>query len=159
MSRLERWIVWGSAYATAVTGLGFAWTKYLVAPVEPWAVMNHPLEPWFLKSHIIVAPLFVFAVGLIATRHIIPHMRAKLRRGRRSGLVMVWMLVPMVLSGYLIQVASTPGLARVSIVVHVGSGVAFLFGLVGHGIALLARSLGYRPIPAPERTGAADAVR
>ena len=110
MSRLERWTVWLSAVATGLTGLGFLWAKYLVAPTEPWAVVNHPLEPWFLKAHIVVAPVFVFAVGLILTRHILPHIRNSVQRGRRSGLVMVWMLVPMAASGYLIQVVTAPPL-------------------------------------------------
>lgn len=140
MSTLERWMVWGSSAATAITGLGFLWTKYFVAPAEPWAVINHPLEPWFLKTHIVVAPVFVFAVGLIVTRHIVPHIRQKVRRGSRSGLIMVWTLLPMAASGYLIQVVTSPGWVTALVVLHSGTGGLFVLGLAGHGIVLARRA-------------------
>ena len=80
-------------------------------------MINHPLEPWFLKSHIVFAPVFVFAIGLIVTRHIVPHIREGVDRGRRSGLAMVWMLLPMAVSGYLIQVVTAPELVAAFVVV------------------------------------------
>jgi len=144
MTRFERWTVWVSAVATGATGLGFMWAKYLVTPAEPWSVVNHPLEPWFLKTHIVFAPVFVFAVGLIVTRHILPHIRRKVDRGRRSGLAMVWMLLPMAASGYLIQVVTAPALVTGLVVMHIATGVVFLLGLGGHGVALLRRAPGSR---------------
>ena len=111
MTRFERWSVWSSAIATGLTGLGFFWAKYLVESSDPWALVNHPLEPWLLKIHILVAPVFVFAVGLITIRHVLMHIRARIRRGRLSGLAMVWLMIPMVGSGYLIQVVSEQGWA------------------------------------------------
>ena len=147
MSRFERWTVWASAAATAVTGLAFFWAKYLVESAEPWAVVNHPLEPWFLKTHIVFSPVFVFAVGLIVMRHIVPHIKEKVRRGRRSGLIMVWTLLPMALSGYLIQVVASPGWVRGLVVVHVGTGVLFVAGLAGHAVALVSMKLRRRAGP------------
>lgn len=141
MSNFERWIVWTSAAATALTGLAFFWAKYLIEAAEPWAVVNHPLEVWFLKTHIVFAPVFVFAVGLIATRHIVPHLKEKVRRGRRSGLVMVWTLLPMAVSGYLVQVVAPPGWVRGLVVLHVVTGVLFVAGLAGHGIAFALRAI------------------
>lgn len=141
MSRFERWTVWASAAATAVTGLAFFWAKYLVESAEPWAVVNHPLEPWFLKTHIVFSPVFVFAVGLIVTRHIVPHIKHKVQRGRRSGLMMVWTLLPMAVSGYLIQVVTSPGWVEGLVIVHVATGVLFVAGLAGHGVALAWRTL------------------
>ncbi len=141
MNRFERWTVWVSAVATGMTGLGFMWAKYLTTTTEPWAVVNHPLEPWFLKAHIIFAPVFVFAVGLIATRHIAPHIRERVDHGRRSGLAMVWMLVPMTVSGYLIQVVTVPVLVTMLVAVHIVTGLVFLLGLTGHAVALIRKSL------------------
>ena len=147
MSRFERWTVWASAAATAVTGLAFLWAKYLVESAEPWAVVNHPLEPWFLKTHIVFSPVFVFAVGLIVMRHIVPHIKQKVRRGRRSGLIMVWTLIPMAVSGYLVQVVASPGWVSGLVVVHVGTGVLFVAGLAGHGVALVLRRVRRRVGP------------
>ncbi len=153
MSNFERWIVWASAAATALTGLAFFWAKYLIEPAEPWAVVNHPLEPWFLKTHIVFAPVFVFAVGLIVARHIVPHIKQKIVRGRRSGLVMVWTVLPMAVSGYLIQVVASPGWITGLVVLHVGTGVLFVAGLAGHGIALALTVLRQRKLRLP-RTAA-----
>ena len=144
MTRFERWTVWSSAAATAITGFAFFWAKYLVQPAEPWAVVNHPLEPWFLKTHIVFSPVFVFAIGLIVMRHIVPHIRQKVRDGRRSGFVMVWTLIPMAIIGYLIKVATSPGWIRGFVVLHVGTSVLFVAGLVGHGVALALRKVRQR---------------
>ena len=148
MSRFERWTVWVSAVATGMTGLGFMWAKYMTTPSEPWAVVNHPLEPWFLKAHIIFAPVFVFAVGLIVMRHIVPHIRKRVDRGRYSGLAMVWMLVPMTVSGYLIQVVTVPVLVTMLVTVHIVTGLVFLLGLAGHGVALIRKSLAPKALDA-----------
>jgi hypothetical protein len=137
VSNSERWTVWISAAATGVTGLGFFWAKYLIESTEAWAVVNHPLEPWFLKMHIVGAPIFVFAVGLIVTRHIVPHIKQNVRRGRRSGLAMVWTLIPMSVSGYLLQVVTAAGWVTALVILHLATGFLFLFGLAGHGLVLL----------------------
>ncbi|MBT8461652.1 MAG: hypothetical protein KJO44_03945 [Gemmatimonadetes bacterium] len=134
MTRFERWTVWSSAIATGLTGLGFMWAKYFVPPPDQWSVVNHPLEPWFLKLHIVVAPVFVFAVGLVATRHIIPHLKKREPSGRRSGLIMVWMLLPMALTGYLVQVVSSPRWLVPLAIVHIVTGCAFLVGIAGHRV-------------------------
>ncbi len=139
MTRFERWSVWSSAIATGLTGLGFFWAKYLVASSEPWAVVNHPLEPWFLKIHIVVAPLFVFAVGLITTRHILVHIRARIRKGRSSGLAMMWLIIPMVGSSYLIQVVSATGWLTWIALVHIVTGTVFLLAIVAHRVRISSR--------------------
>lgn len=136
MTRLERWCLWSSAIAMGLTGLGFFWAKYLVESSEPWAVVNHPLEPWFLKIHIVVAPMFVFAVGLITTRHILVHIRARIRKGRSSGLAMVWLMIPMVGSGYLIQVVSAEGWVTGLATVHIVTGMVFLLAIVAHRVRI-----------------------
>ncbi len=141
MSNFERWMVWASASATALTGLAFFWTKYLIEPAEPWAVVNHPLEVWFLKTHIVFAPVFVFAVGLIVTRHIVPHIKQNVRQGRRSGLVMVWTAIPMAVSGYLLQVVTATGWVTGFVILHLATGFLFLFGLAGHGLVLVVRAI------------------
>jgi len=132
VTRFERWTVWSTAIATGLTGLGFMWTKYFVHAPDQWAVVNHPLEPWFLKLHIVAAPAFVFAIGLVAARHIIPHLRRREPSGRRSGLIMLWTLLPMALTGYLIQVVSIPGWMLPLAAVHIVTGCVFLVGIAGH---------------------------
>lgn len=136
MTRFERWSVWTSAIATGLTGLGFFWARYLVESSDPWALVNHPLEPWLLKIHILVAPVFVFAVGLITIRHVLMHIRARIRRGRLSGLAMVWLMIPMVGSGYLIQVVSTEGWLTGLAIAHIVTGAIFLLAIAGHRVRI-----------------------
>jgi hypothetical protein len=134
MTRFERASLWASTLAVSLTGLGFTWAKYFASNDDPWAVVNHPLEPWLLKLHVISAPLFVFAVGLVTTRHIVAHLRSGTPAGRRTGLVMVGTIVPMVATGYLLQVVTLPGWLLPLAVGHIAAGILFLGGFLLHRV-------------------------
>ena len=134
MTRFERGSLWVSTVAVSVTGLGFTWAKYFAVNDDPWAVVNHPLEPWLLKLHVISAPLFVFAVGLVTMRHILPHLMSGTPEGRRTGLVMVWTAVPMVATGYLLQVIAVPDWLLPLAIAHIVVGMIFLGGFLLHRV-------------------------
>jgi hypothetical protein len=136
VSRFERWNLWITSAVTAVSGFGFLWTKYLLSSSDPWAVVNHPLEPWFLRVHVVAAPLFVFAVGLITTRHIWCHLRGRVPSGRWSGIAVLALLAPMVLSGYLVQVVTGTWWLRALAWLHIGLGTLFVAGLMIHRLAV-----------------------
>lgn len=142
MTRFERWAIWSTSAATAITGLVYAWMKYLMTPSQPWAVVNHPLQPLVLKAHILVAPLLVFAVGLITSRHVWRHVRGGVRTARRSGLVSFLSLAPMVLSGYLLQTATGALWLRGLAVAHIGLGLVYTVGMVAHRVAAPGRGRG-----------------
>ena len=74
MYRLEKWSLLLSVFLTGTSGIGLLWTKYVLHNDDPWAVINHPLQPWFLKTHIVVTPLLVFALGMVTARHIWPYL-------------------------------------------------------------------------------------
>lgn len=132
MNRFEKWSIWTTSAVTAITGVGFFWTKYLVRSNEPWAVINHPLQPWFLKAHILVAPLLVFALGTIAVRHIWRHFRTGTRWGRRSGVAAAFTLLPMTATGYLIQAVTDLGWLRALGYSHTVLGLGYAIALVLH---------------------------
>lgn len=134
MTRFEKWSVLSTSLATGVTGVGYLWVKYFVEPVEPWAVINHPLQPWLLKAHILVAPLLVFAVGMIAVRHVWQHIRRRIRLGRRSGLTVALSLLPMVASGYLIQAITAEGWLETMAIGHIATGLLYGVGLAVHTV-------------------------
>lgn len=136
MNRFERWLLWASTLLVGGTGIGFFWTRYLVTPTDPFSVLNHPLEPVFLKAHVVTAPLLVFALGAIAVRHIWKHIRVGVRRARRTGLVTACVVVPMVLTGYLIQVLTGESLLRAMVWSHIGFSVVYLVGAGLHGLAV-----------------------
>lgn len=127
-----KWLLAGSSVATGITGIVYAWMKYLMEPSQPWAVINHPLQPWMLKAHILVAPVLVFAFGLIAVEHAWKHFRCLVPAGRRSGILAGALFAPMVVSGYLIQVVTHAGWLRAMVWAHLISGSIYLVAFLLH---------------------------
>ena len=135
MTRFERWAVWSTSVATFVTGVIYLWMKYLMVSDDPLAVVNHPWQPAVLKVHILVAPLLVFSIGLVTLRHVWRHLRLKMREGRRSGLLTLVVLGPMIVSGYLIQTMTEEGWLRGMAIVHIGLSLVYGVALLAHQFA------------------------
>lgn len=136
MTRFEKWSVLTGSALTLATGTGYFWTKYLVRPADPWAVVNHPLQTFFLKSHILVAPLLVFAVGMVAVRHVWKHFVSGIQWARRSGLTTAASLLPMVVTGYLIQAVTGEALLQGIAISHIVLGFLFAVGLTIHYVTV-----------------------
>lgn len=132
MSAFERWAVWTTSVATFITGAIYLWLKYLLVNDDPLAVVNHPWQPALLKAHILVSPLLVFSIGLVAVRHVWRHLQSGMREGRRSGVLTVLVLGPMVLSGYLIQALTEEGWLTAMAISHIGLGLIYGAGLLAH---------------------------
>lgn len=132
MTRFERWLVWGSTAAVSLTGFVYAAMKYLMQPADEFAVVNHPLQPLVLKLHIITAPVLVFAIGMIALRHIWPHFRAGVKYARRSGIATAAVIAPMVLTGYLVQAVTHVPLLTALAWSHLALGTVFALGAAAH---------------------------
>ncbi len=152
MSGFERWSVWVSAALTTITGIGLFWTKYFLEASDPWSVVNHPLQPWLLKAHIVTAPLLVFALGLIALRHIWKHFLNGVHWGRHSGIMTGLVTVPMIVSGYLIQAVTHAAWLEAIAISHIVLGFAFALGLSLHQIFVSGRLR----VPETEAGRAAD---
>lgn len=132
MSPFERWSVRITSLVVALTGFALLWLKYGFESADPFAVINHPLQPLALKSHVLVAPLFMFAVGLIATRHVWRHVVGGVKPGRTTGLVTLVSLVPMAATGYAIQVVVSETWRTAVLVTHIAASVLFTLGIVAH---------------------------
>ena len=132
MKRSQKWSLMGSSLVTGVTGIVYFWMKRFLVPADPFAVIGHPLEPWLLKVHILAAPVLVFILGLITIDHIWRNYRCLVPAGRRSGIVATWVIVPMVATGYLIQVVTTEGWLSALGWAHLGAGVWYLVSVVAH---------------------------
>ena len=135
MNRFERWAVWSTSVATFVTGVIYLWMKYLLASPDPYAVVNHPWQPLVLKLHILVAPLLVFSIGLVAMRHVWRHLQSGTGDGRRTGLITLVALGPMILTGYLIQAITHESLLKAMAFSHIGLGLVYGLGLLLHQFA------------------------
>jgi hypothetical protein len=131
-----KWLLLSSSVATGLTGLVYLWMDRVLEPLNEFAAINHPLQPLVLKAHIVVAPLLVFALGVIGVDHIWKYFRGTMKRARRSGVSATWVLVPMVLSGYLIQAVTAlfwlEGLAWL----HIVTGVFYLGAIAVHQLVV-----------------------
>ena len=56
--------------------------------------------------HLLAAPLLVLMLGVVWSSHASPRLRGKRPEGRRSGICMLLLFLPMALSGYLLQTAA-----------------------------------------------------
>lgn len=135
MNGFERWTVWSTSVTTLITGTVYLWMKYFLVSQDPLAVVNHPWQPYVLKLHILLAPLLVFSVGVIALRHVWRHLKESTQAGRRSGLITVGVLGPMVMTGYLIQAITHQGWLEAMAISHIATGLVFGMGLLAHQFA------------------------
>ncbi|HET7039393.1 MAG TPA: hypothetical protein VFH97_05865 [Gemmatimonadales bacterium] len=135
MTPFERWSIRITTALVTLTGLVYAWMKYLLEPAEPWAAINHPLQPLVLKAHILAAPLLVFALGMIVTRHVWRHIRERVGTGRRSGWSLVLTAATMTASGYLIQAVTHEGWLHWLAMAHLATGTVFAASILLHQAA------------------------
>lgn len=137
MSRVQTLFLHLANLAVCATGLVYAWMRYLVEPVDEWAVVNHPWQPQLQHLHVLTAPLLVFAVGLIWSVHIIGKLQNG-RKNRAAGIGLTALFLPMAASGYLLQVAVEPGWRQAWIWVHVLSSLLWVVAFVAHqGVAIV----------------------
>lgn len=107
MSRAQiLWLHLSVAVLTISGGI-FAWMKYGMTTDDPFAVVNHPWQPRTLALHVLAAPLVLFILGWTFSNHMLPKVVSRTPVRRRSGLSSLWLIVPMALSGYLLQVTSS----------------------------------------------------
>lgn len=134
MNRFEKSAIWSTSTLTVATGLGLFWAKYLTETDDPWAVINHPLQPWFLKAHILVVPLFIFAIGAVSLRHFWLHWANGVLHGRTSGALAALAVAPLILTGYLLQVITHEFLLSVIAITHIVLGIVFFGGILLHQV-------------------------
>jgi len=136
MSGFERALVSVSTAWVVLTGAVYFWMKYLMSNDDPFSVIHHPWQPGALSLHVVGGPVAVFALGLIARDHILERLRdRRQRRGRGTGLVLVGLALPMIVTGYLLQVVTDETMKRVLVMAHVASGGIYAALFLGHLLA------------------------
>ena len=134
MTRAEAWCVWIASLLTAGTGIVYGVMRYVLTPADPLAVVNHPWQPALQHWHVLLAPTLIFTVGLIWRRHVWAGLKAR-GRAFRSGLTLALTAFPMVVSGYLLQVATDDHWRQRWIAVHLVTSALWVIGLVAHRVA------------------------
>jgi hypothetical protein len=133
--------------AVGGSGLVYAWMQWCLHPVDEFALVNHPWQPTVQHLHVLLAPTLVFAIGLVWNGHVLPRLRDRGRNRRRTGLLLVGATLPMVLSGYLVQVCSDEGWRRICGIAHGAVSLLWVSAYLAHQLALR------RPVAGPEVVG------
>lgn len=128
----ERWLLHGSNILVGGTGLLYGWMLYFLEPQDAFTVVNHPAQPTVQHLHVLTAPLLVFAVGVLWKEHAWKHVREGKRRRRKSGLFLIGIVAPMVVSGYLLQVSVDPLGRKIWMVVHVATSLIWILASLIH---------------------------
>jgi hypothetical protein len=132
---VKRWEVWwnhAALVAVSLSGLAYGAFKYFVPSPDPDSRAGHPLQPVMLKAHVLAAPLAVFGLGLLLRRHALARLRRGETEGRRTGVAMLWLAAPLVVTGYLVQVLVASGAIHAAGWSHAGLGAIFLLGYAIH---------------------------
>jgi hypothetical protein len=128
----ERWSHHASNLLVGGTGVVYGAMRYFMEPSDPFSVVNHPWQPHFQHLHVLVAPLLVFVVGWSWQRHIRPRLRRRDMARYTTGISLVFSLVPMIASGYLLQTTVDPTWHKVWVGVHLAASGLWLLGYLIH---------------------------
>ncbi len=145
MSRLQVVYLQACVALTAATGIVFAWMKYAMKSTDPFSVVNHPWQPFMLSAHVVVAPLLVFAFGWIFNEHIWAKFRNSAAPQRGTGIWSMAAIVPMVMSGYLLQIATAEATRQAMAIAHWISSAVFVLAYAVHVITKPPRPETARP--------------
>lgn len=145
MRRWERWSFNVLHGVVAGTGLVYFYMKYVLTPPDEFAVVNHPWQPSMLALHILAAPVFIAFFGIVFRSHTLSKLVSRSAANRRSGWISVVSFTAMALSGYLLQVASSPTWVTSMVWAHVITSCVFVaaYGVhlfIGWSVGRLARN-------------------
>ena len=140
MKRWELVLLHLSTLAVAISGLVYAVMKYALTGSDPDSPLGHPWQPGVLKAHVLAAPILVFALGVVARGHALFKWRSGETTGKRSGLVLLGLVAPLVLSGYAVQVLTGELARKGTGWGHTAAGAVFAAAYVLHLLKQGARS-------------------
>ena len=132
MTWWEKWAFNLLHVLVAATGIVYFCMKYVMAPTDPFAVVNHPWQSSMLAWHIVAAPFFVVFFGMLFRTHTLRKLLSASRRNRRTGWTSLLGFSAMALTGYLLQVASSPAWITAFIWAHVAASAVFVAGYTMH---------------------------
>lgn len=114
-------------------GLLYAAFKWLLTkPPNEFGTPIHPWEPGLKAAHILFAPLLVFAIGWIWRAHVASQLRHGVRQKRSSGLFLVMLAAPMILSGGGFQVSVEASTRALWSQAHLWASLLWVLGSILH---------------------------
>jgi len=148
----ERWSLHLGALLTGLSGLGYGWLRYFGRVQGEFGIEPHPLQALVQHLHVLAAPLLLFALGMAVRGHFATKLKIGTREGRNSGLGLGVLILPMVVTGYLVQVATASAWRLVFAWVHGLASLLFLGVYLVHGLRgwLMPEASGTVLIPTPQ---------
>lgn len=132
MSRWELFLLHASTLAIAISGVVYGFMKYAMTGSDPDSPLGHPWQPGVLKAHVLAAPFLVFALGLVARGHALPKWKSGETTGKKSGISLLGLVAPLVLSGYAVQVLTGDSLRKRIGWTHAALGVVYVLAYAAH---------------------------
>jgi hypothetical protein len=132
MKRWEAWWNHAALAAISLTGLVYGVFKYWVPSPDPDSRAGHPMQPGLMKAHLLIAPFAVFGIGLLLRRHAFVKLRRGETSGKSTGLAMLWIFLPLVVTGYLIQAFVEPGAVHATGYAHAALGAVVALAYAFH---------------------------
>jgi hypothetical protein len=159
MKGTEEWTMRASCLLAGGTGLLYGYLKYFNQVQGEFGREPHALQAPLQHLHVLVAPLFVLALGMVLRGHALGMLRQGTGRGRASGLGLALLSAPMVLGGYGLQVV-TSSAARVALAwVHGVASCLFIGVYLAHWLVAFRLRVQRRSAPFSFGTGAVTARR
>lgn len=118
--------------AAGGTGLVYGALRYFFVREGEYGPEIHAAQPLWQHLHVLAAPALVLMAGVFWAAHVQPCYAAGTKEGRRSGLVMTLSALPMIFSGYGIQVTVSEGWRLAWIWIHGITGVAWVLVYGAH---------------------------
>src|SRR5262245_59437591 len=134
MTRWQAWYTHLVTIAVGLSGVAYFVMKYAMKTDDPFSVINHPWQPYALDVHVFVAPLLLFAFGMLFDSHIQKQLKMGRSVNRRSGYISIVTFAVMTLSGYALQVSAMAEVSRAALIIHVVSSGIFLVSYVMHQV-------------------------
>jgi hypothetical protein len=131
---VERWSLHAGAVLAGLSGLIYGWMRYFGRVAGEFGPEPHPLQGLVQHLHVLSAPLLLFALGMTLRGHFASKLRQGHGDGRNSGLALALLILPMVATGYLVQVVVDPVWRSAFAWVHGLASLAFLAFYMGHAI-------------------------
>ena len=122
---VERWAFSAAHTAVAGTGGAYFYMKYAMTTDDPFALVNHPWQPVMLAGHVFAAPFLIVVFGMVFRSHMLWKILLSSGVNRRTGWLSLLGFAAMGLSGYLIQVASSPALVTGFVWTHITTSALF----------------------------------
>ena len=132
MSRLEAWCHHLANAIVIVSGVLYGWMLYFAEPADEFSVLQHPWQAEVQRVHILAAPAVVFLSGLIWRAHVWARIQLDHPHRRRTGIVLAVLLLPMTLSGYVLQVVTDETWMRIWVVLHVTTSGLWIVTYIVH---------------------------